>query len=102
MELLADRREDGPFGVREGVDLPKAAVQVIPCFQESCRRMSSGCIIRTGQGDQRTRDGEQAQDIAALHIVIITVEKEGKGRGHGSFGRLFFEEKPFQLREGDS
>ncbi|GDY66096.1 hypothetical protein AQJ43_14605 [Streptomyces avermitilis] len=64
--------------------------------------MSSGGLVRTGQRDQRARDGEQAQDIAALHIVIITVE-EGRGvRKHGGFGRLFFEEKPFQLGEGGS
>lgn len=64
--------------------------------------MSSVGLVRTGQSDQRARDGEQAQDVSALHVVIITLDEWWGVRSHVGLGRLFINEQPFQLGKGDS
>ncbi|MGW2843945.1 hypothetical protein [Streptomyces sp. NPDC001108] len=59
-------------------------------------------LVPTGNGHQRACDGEQAKNVTALHVVVLTAE-EGRGTGgRGRFDRLFFDKKSFQIREGDT
>ncbi|CCA55268.1 hypothetical protein SVEN_1981 [Streptomyces venezuelae ATCC 10712] len=77
-------------------------MQGVPRRQERRYCPPSGGLTGIGKSDQRTRNGEQTQDFAALHVVIITMEEGWSSGEPGCLGRLFVGEQICQLGEGHS